>query len=117
MFRFEDLKIWQEAISYANDVYQATKNLPKFEIYGLTSQLKRAAVSISANIAEGSASHSVPDYRNFLDISIKSVFETVSLLKIANGQKYISEDEERKLYQKAELLARRISAFRKSLRP
>lgn len=71
---------------------------------------------VPTNIAEGSASLSIKEYRNFLNIARKSVFETVSLLQVAKNQGYIKEKVRVKFYNKAEVLSKRIMTFRKSLK-
>ena len=114
-FRFEDLEIWKEAIEYSNVIYSITKKFPKDELFSLTNQLHRSANSISANIAEGSGSSSDKDFSNYLSISIKSLYETVSHLFIARKQNYISDEDFRMLYQSAENLSKRIRAFKFTL--
>lgn len=78
MFRFEKLEVWQEAIAYADDVYKVTAQFPSDELYGLRSQLRRAAVSISANVAEGSSRSSNADFARFVEIAYGSTMETIS---------------------------------------
>ena len=78
MFSFERLEVWQKAIDFADLVYKVTKTFPDDERFGLTSQMRRAAVSISSNIAEGSSRFSKPDFARFLEIATGSVFEVVS---------------------------------------
>ena len=116
MFRFESLDIWRLAIEYGGKLYDIADSLPQKEIYGLSSQLRRAAVSISNNIAEGSGANTNKDFSNFLDISIKSVLETVNILYFALLRKYISETKQKELYKEAETLIRKKRAFKKTLR-
>ena len=115
MFRFESLLIWKAAIGFSKDVYKLTKELPKEEIFALGDQLRRASVSISANIAEGSGSSTTKDFKNYLSISIKSSLEVVSLLMIAKENDYISEQQLSVLYNQAEILIKQIRAFKNSL--
>ena len=115
MFRFERLDIWNEAISFARKMYACTRTFPQIEVFALADQLRRATVSISANIAEGSGSSSSKDFRNYLNISIKSIYEVVSLLAIAKNNEYISEREFQDLREEAERLTKRTRAFRNSL--
>ncbi|MEK7502199.1 MAG: four helix bundle protein [Patescibacteria group bacterium] len=114
-FRFEKLDIWNDAINYVNKIYSLTKNFPRDELFGLKDQLRRSASSISANIAEGSGSSSKRDFSNYLNISIKSIYETVSHLHIARSQNYIPENKRTELYNEAEVLVKRIQSFRKWL--
>lgn len=115
MFRFETLDVWVKSRMYANLVYELTKNWPKSEQFGLTSQIRRSSTSIAANIAEGSASRSQKDFKHFLDHSRKSLFETVSHLFIALDQGYITNQQLEEVYNEGELLIRRITAFQNSL--
>jgi four helix bundle protein len=115
MFRFETLEIWHESISYSKDIYKIAETLPSNEEFGLKSQIKRAALSISSNIAEGSGSSSKKDFCHFLDIAIKSTIETVSQLKFGKEMGYFENKNIDTLYNKAEVLIKRIQAFKKSL--
>jgi four helix bundle protein len=115
MFRFESLDIWKLAIEYGNALYNIADSFPKEEIYGLSSQLKRAAVSISNNIAEGSGASTNKDFSCFLDISVKSALETVNILYFALSRGYIHEREQGQLYENAEILIKKIRAFKKGL--
>ena len=115
MHRFETLDIWHSSVSYGVGIYKVSKNFPRDEVYGLTSQIRRAAVSISSNIAEGSGSNSKKDFQRFLDIAVKSALETVSQLKFAIELGYIHKSQIEQLSQSAELLIKRIYAFRNSL--
>ena len=114
-YRFERLEIWKTAIEYAKRIYQLTENFQKHEVYGLTSQLRRAAVSVSSNIAEGSASDSDREFRNFLNYAIRSVAEIVSELNIAKAMGYLDDKEFRLSYDESEVLIKRITSFRKTL--
>ena len=102
MFRFEELEIWKLAIAYADEIYELTKKIPYSEKYNIIAQVKRAALSISNNIAEGSGVATERNFRSFLDISVSSILETVNILHFASARKYISEQERVKFYQKAE---------------
>ncbi|MFA4819117.1 MAG: four helix bundle protein [Patescibacteria group bacterium] len=115
MFRFENLEIWQMAIEYAKDVYIVVNSLPKNEQFGIGDQLRRAAVSISNNIAEGSGGTD-KDFSNYLDIAVKSTLETVSCLHLAQGLGYIDKSQLDELYNQAEILIKRIRAFKNTLK-
>lgn len=110
------MEIWNDASKYAKQVYVLCEKLPKSEQFGLVSQLKRAALSISSNIAEGSGSTTINDFSRYLDISIKSATETVSQLLFAVEMDYIKENQIESLYNEAEILIKRIQSFKKSLR-
>ena len=114
-FRFEELYIWQDARKFTSNIYILVKQFPKEEMFSLTDQMKRSSSSIPANIAEGSGSVSKKDFAHYLDVAIKSLYETVSHLQIATDLKYISENEREDFYKQADTLSRRIRTFRKSL--
>ena len=115
MFSFEKLDVWQKAIDFADLIYNKTRAFPSDERFGLTNQLRRAAVSISSNIAEGSSRSSKSDFARFVEIATGSVFEVVSQAFIAHRQSFLSEDQFRKIYTDAEELSRMLSGLRKSL--
>ena len=91
-FKFEELTVYQKAIDFVNVVYTLTKKFPSDEAFALTSQLRRAAISISLNIAEGSA-RSKKDFGRFIDMARGSGFECVTILKISVKQNYINQSE------------------------
>jgi len=115
MFNFEKLEVWQKAIDFADLVYNQTRHFPADERFGLTNQMRRAAVSISSNIAEGSSRSSKSDFAPFIEIATGSVFETVSQAFIAQRQSLLSEDQFGSIYTDAEELSRMLSGLRKSL--
>ena len=115
MFNFEKLEVWQKAIEFADYVYLVTKTFPDDERFGLTSQMRRATVSISSNIAEGSSRYSRDDYARFLQIATGSVFEVVSQSFIARRQNFLSEEGRLRLYRSAEEQSRMLSGLRRSL--
>ena len=114
-FRFERLEIWQLAVNFAEAVYELTEKFPKDEIFGLSSQLKRAATSISLNIAEGTGRSSRKDFAHFLDIATGSVFEVVTAVTIARNRAIMAEGHYATIYAAAEALARKIATFKKSV--
>jgi len=114
MFRFEQLDIWHLAIVYAKSLYILIANFPKTETFALSDQIRRAAVSISNNIAEGSGGTD-KDFAKYIDIAVKSALETVSCLSMAFELKYITQSEKDKLYIEAEVLIKRMRAFKNSL--
>jgi four helix bundle protein len=89
-FRFEKLTVWQSSRRLAGEIYAVTKCFPKDELFGLTGQLRRAAVSVSANIAEGSGRNSDPDFAHFLEIAYGSAMELASLLYLAADAGYLA---------------------------
>ena len=93
MHNYKEMKIWQKSRALVKVVYEISKSLPKEELYALTSQIRRAAISIPANIAEGAGRGTDRDFRHFLDISRGSLFELDTLLILSNDLGYISESE------------------------
>ena len=114
-FRFEGLEIWQLAVKFAGNIYDMTEKFPKDEIFGLVSQLRRAATSISLNIGEGSGRSSRKEFAHFLEISIGSVFEVVTAVAISRNRGMIAADHYKEIYATAEILAKKISTFKKSV--
>lgn len=88
---FREYKVWQDAVAYASEIYKITQDMPWFEKKGLCDQLQRAVVSISSNIAEGSAKPSDADFAKFLDIALGSAFEVETQLLISRNVGYIDE--------------------------
>jgi four helix bundle protein len=116
MFKFEELEIWKEAIKFASNVYKVTNTFPAEERFGLTRQLRDAAISISLNIAEGSGRYHNKDFVRFLQIAIGSLYEVVSGLFIAKNEEYISDKDFKNAYSEAEKIAKMINAFISYLR-
>ena len=90
---YQDLIVWQKAMKLAELVYAFTKQFPQEEIYGLTSQVRRAAVSVPSNIAEGQARSGSAEFRNFLSISYGSRAEAETQLIIAQRLNYITKSQ------------------------
>lgn len=116
-FRFEGLDIWHAARAFAKSVYPLTAKFPRHEDYGLHSQMNRAANSIVLNIAEGSERGSDKAFDNFLEIAVGSTFEVAAASFRALDENYITAQEQQNLYTEAEILAKRINAFRSRLNP
>lgn len=93
MQNFKDLLIWQEAHQLTLKIYESSKSFPKEETFGITSQLRRAAVSISCNVAEGCGRYTAKDFANFLQIALGSTNETDYLTLLAKDLSYLSEDQ------------------------
>jgi four helix bundle protein len=101
---FLDLLVWQRAIQLAVAVYHLTKDFPREELYGLTSQIRRAAVSIPSNIAEGQGRQSTGEFKNFIGIARGSNFELQTQLEIARALKMGNQ----KLLEDAECLSHEV---------
>ena len=115
MFNLEKLEVWQKAIVFADLVYNQTRNFPADERFGLTNQMRRAAVSISSNIAEGTSRISQTDFARFIEIATGSVFEVVSQSFTGRRQGFLSEECFQTLYSAADEIGRMLSGLRKSL--
>jgi four helix bundle protein len=92
MLPYEKLAAWQVSYELALAVYRATADFPKHELYGVTSLARRAAFSVAANIAEGSAKRGAREYRRFLDVAIGSLAELAFILRLARDLEYLSND-------------------------
>lgn len=86
---FRNYPVWQQAVEYATKIYRITSDMPYFEKKGLCDQLQRAAVSISSNVAEGSARTSDSEFAHFLDIALGSAYEVETQLLISKNVGYI----------------------------
>jgi len=93
MHQFEKLKIWQKSMDIAVDVYEITSHLPADEKYNLTHQIKKCAVSIPSNIAEGSGRNSDNEFVHFLSIANGSTYELITQLIIAKRLKLLNEEQ------------------------
>jgi len=91
MNNYKELKIWQKSVELAVKVYQITKDFPKEELYGITSQIRRSAISIASNIAEGAGRNSKKDFNNFLGISNGSICELETQLIIAQQVNFVNQ--------------------------
>ena len=116
MFNFEKLDVWQKSIALAESVYSMTKVFPSDERFGLTNQMRRAAVSISSNIAEGCSRSSRTDFRRYVEIATGSTFELVSQARVAREQALFSPSDHDHLYDDALEIVRMLSGLRDSLR-
>ena len=115
MFNFEKLEVWKKSIDLADTVYHRTRAFPAEERFGLTNQLRRAAVSVSSNIAEGSSRRSKLDFVRFIEIGTGSVFELASQIFIARRQGFLSEENFQELYLDAQEIGRMLSGLKNSL--
>jgi four helix bundle protein len=112
---YQDLKIWQKSIDLVDAIYAITLSFPKEEIYGLTSQMRRSAISIASNIAEGSQRTTKKDFANFLSTSKGSLAELETQIIISSRRKYCDEKLRNELLQKTDELHRMIYSFHASL--
>ncbi|SRR5258706_16081227 len=113
---YRDLIAWQKATSLALEVYQSTQTFPKDEIYGLTSQMRRAAVSIASNIAEGKGRYSRKEFVQFLYRARGSLLELETQLLIAAELHYLDSVIAKRIEMKTTELGRILNGLTKSIR-
>ena len=114
---FRDLEVWGRSCSLAVEVYRLTASFPKSEVYGLTSQMRRAATSVPANIAEGQARRSARDFRRFLHIAAGSLAELETYLALVTGLEYADPVALRPIQQEAEGVGRMLHGLIDAIRP
>jgi len=112
---FRDLRVWQLAMDLVELVYRLTRSFPKNEIYGLASQIQRAAVSVPSNIAEGHTREHTKEYLHHLSMSQASLAELETQLEIAIRLNYVSLHEARSIAEHAESLGKQLYALRNAL--
>ena len=112
---FRDLRVWQEAMKMASEIYKSTANFPKHEVYGLSQQLRRAAVSVPSNIAEGKGHHSDKEFAHFLFHARGSLLELQTQLMIAEDLQYLTKAEAGRQLALAEAVGRALSGLISSL--
>lgn len=112
---YKKLIIWQKSDELALEVYKNTKNFPKNEIFSLTSQLRRAALSVPTNIVEGYARNNPAEFRQFLKIALGSLAETMYLLSVAFRLSYLTTLQYNKSNNKAEEIGRMLWKFYQSV--
>ena len=115
-FNFEKLDVYQKSINFVNEVYLTTRNYPKEEMFGLTSQFRRAAVSISLNIAEGSAK-TKKDFSRFVDMARGSIFECITILQISEKLNYVGHVKINELQDRLIEISKMLSGLKRSLAP
>lgn len=112
---YKDLEVWKFAIKLTNAVYDVTTSFPKEEVFGLSSQMRRAAVSIASNIAEGSV-RSRKEFAQFITIARGSLAELETQLIVAHHRKYLSSAQHKELSAIAESISRMLMKLLQSLR-
>lgn len=114
-FKFEKLIVWQKAVDLSDRVDLLTKSFPKEELYVLTSQIKRAADSVSLNIAEGSTGQTNPEFKKFLGYALRSNIEVVACLHLAKRRGFIAEETFSEIYAQCEEILVMINSLRKKI--
>jgi four helix bundle protein len=115
MFNFEKLEVWKKSIDFADLIYRVTKKFPIEERFGLTNQMRRAAISLSSNIAEGSSRRSKNDFARFIELATGSASEIASQAFIARRQDFLGEQDFELMYTAAQEIGRTLSGLRNSL--
>ena len=107
----ERLEVWNQSVEFVKDTYELTRGFPDSELYGLTSQLRRAAVSIPANIAEGASRKTQKEFIQFLYIARGSLSEIETLLCISKRLKFVENDAYQECRAKTESLGRMLTGL------
>lgn len=108
---FKDLKVWQRSMDLAVRIYRITQKLPASEQFGLTSQLRRAAVSIPSNIAEGYVRQSTGNYRQFLSISRGSLMEIETQINICDRLKYLAQSDTENIFKEITEISKMLTSL------
>ena len=116
IFAFETLEVWQQAMKLVETIYHISSTFPTQEQFGLTSQLRRAAISIPLNIAEGKGRYHKKEFIQFLYNARGSLYETVTLLKIALNLHYLTEKQQQDLLQVVREIMSKLSGLINSLK-
>tara|TARA_R110001592_G_scaffold69779_2_gene214135 strand:+ start:910 stop:1263 length:354 start_codon:yes stop_codon:yes gene_type:complete len=115
MNNYKELRVWQNAVDFAVDVYKSTEELPTDERFGLTSQIRRSVVSISSNIAEGAGRNTSGEFNQFLGIAYGSSCELETQLIIANRLKFLNNNSFGKLELEVDKIQKMIYSLKKSI--
>ena len=114
LFAFEQLEVYQIARQYVKNIYELSEAFPAKEDFALTSQIRRAAVSITSNLAEGTSRFSLKDKSHFIEMAYGSLMETYSQIQVASDLEYISQDSMTQIAPLVKELRNKLSALRKS---
>jgi four helix bundle protein len=108
---YKDLTVWEKSVDLVTEIYKITKKFPKEEMYGLTSQITRAAISIPSNLAEGSGRGTSKSFASFLSISRGSLLEVETQLEIAKRLEYISTEKHNEIGAKLDEIGRMLNGL------
>jgi four helix bundle protein len=114
MHNYKELKVWQESMNLAKDIFTLTKSFPTEEKYGLISQMNRCSISIPSNIAEGAGRNSEKEFNQFLGIALGSAFELETQLLLSNDFNYINKEQSELLTQKVCKIQKMLNDLKKS---
>jgi four helix bundle protein len=112
---FQDLMVWQKAVDLAAEVYRLSRSFPEDELFGMTSQIRRAAISVSSNIAEGNGRGTTKDYMNFVSYSRGSVYEVRSNLEVSNRLGFVATAGVSRAVEMSDEIGRMLTGLRTSL--
>jgi four helix bundle protein len=115
MKTYKDLIVWQKSMGIVSQIYQITKIFPKEERYGLILQIRRCAVSIPSNIAEGYGRKSTGDYLRFLQVANSSLYELQTQIEIALNLGYLPQDKFKYIYELSREIERMLSSLCKKI--
>ncbi len=113
---YRDLRIWQKGMDFVESIYALTNSFPSSEKFGLTNQIRRSAVSVPSNIAEGHNRRSTKIYLSYLDISIGSLNECMTQIELSIRLGFIDQANGSRVLEQGTILAKQINALKKSLR-
>lgn len=116
MKTFRELFVWQKSMNLVTKVYEITKEFPKTESFGLTSQMRRSAISVPSNIAEGYGREGLKEFIRFLNISLSSLFELQTQIEISKDLKYLNQSRYDVLFELSREVERMLSSFIRSLK-
>ena len=114
VFPFEKLEMWEKAVELVTDIYTVTKSFPREEVFGITAQIRRSAVSVASNIAEGATRISPKDRANFSVIAFSSLMELINQLEIATRLGFLEREGYNQIRINVEMISRMLIAFRNS---
>lgn len=116
MKTYRELIVWEKSMTLVNQIYKVSKQFPADENFGLTSQLRRSAISVPSNIAEGYGRNSLNDYIRFLNISVGSLYEIQTQIEIAFNLNYVEKNHFDELYENTKEIERMMSSLIRKLK-
>lgn len=116
MKTYRELIVWEKSMTLVNQIYKVSKQFPADENFGLTSQLRRSAISVPSNIAEGYGRNSLNDYIRFLNISVGSLYEIQTQIEIAFNLNYVEKNHFYELYDNTKEIERMMSSLIRKLK-
>ena len=115
MKTYRDLQVWQKSMTLVTEIYKISKGFPRDEVYGLTSQMRRCAISIPSNMAEGYGRNSTNEYIHFIRVAMGSLYELQTQIEISMNLYYLNRDEFDKLYELSREIERMLSSLIRKL--